>query len=298
MVESAIHLSIHSMQFESTALVENIVSDAIHREVCFWVPGLAQLLTNRFWQLGGNKFNGTNYGSLRWLNSDPLDSKTIMSVIDIPKANPIIIEALPSQTTKYYKSIGLQFLSGSPTTEDIRLLKDAFATIKFSPSLFESVQTLVRSVHLLESSGCGYDTSHSDPNLPCSIFVSVPKNEQHAELRLAESIVHEAMHLQLTMLENEVSLVDDINFTGYSPWQSADRPVSGLLHGLYVFCVIYQWLEKICKYMVSRDNVSTYIHSRHSEIAKEIAMVSQLRNSQALTEFGRKLVTWLFQYNR
>ena len=298
MVESAIHLSIHSMRFESTTLVEDIVSDAIRREVCFWIPGLARWLTNRFWQHEGNKFNASNYGSLRWLNSDPLDSKTIMSIIDIPKANPIIIEALPSHVTKIYKSIGLQFLSENPKTQDIRLFKDAFATIKLNPDLFESVLALVRSVHLLEASRYGYDTSYSDPKLPYSIFVSVPTDEQYAELRLAESIVHEAMHLQLTMLENEMPLVDDIYSTGYSPWQCTDRPVSGLLHGLYVFCVIYQWLEKIRDSVGSGDDVNTYIHRRHSEIATEIAMVAQLQNSQALTKFGRKIVYWLYQYNR
>ena len=298
MVVSAIHLSIHSTQFALTTLAEEIVSDAINGEACFWIPGLAQWLTDRIWERGGNKFNASTYGSLRWLRSDPLDSQTIMSIINLPKSNPIIIEALPPQTIKIYKSIGLQFHSRSPTTEDIRLFKDAFATIKFGPGLFESVLALVRSVHLLEASGHGYDTSYSDPKLPCSIFVSVPTDERHAELRLAESIVHEAMHLQLTMLENEMSLVDDIYSIGYSPWQGSDRPVSGLLHGLYVSCVIYQWLEKIRNGVVSGDDVNTYINRRHSEIDTEIAMVTQLQNSQALTEFGRKLVFWLYQYNR
>ena len=298
MVESAIQLSIHSTQFALKTLAEEIVSDAINGEACFWIPGLAQWLTDCLWEREGNKFNASTYGSLRWLRSDPLDSQTIMSIIDLPKTNPIIIEALPSQTIKYYQSIGLQFHSGSPTTEDIRLFKDAFATIKFAPGLFESVLALVRSVHLLEASGHGYDTSYSDPKLPCSIFVSVPTNERHAELRLAESIVHEAMHLQLTMLENEMSLVDDIYSTGYSPWQGADRPVSGLLHGLYVFCVIYQWLEKVRNGVVSRVDIDEYITRRQIEIAKEIAMVTQLQNSSALTEFGRKLVFWLCQYNR
>ena len=296
-MESAIHLSIHSTQFALKTLAEEIVSDAINGEACFWVPGLAQWLTDRLWERGGNKFNASTYGSLRWLRSDPLDSQTIMSIINLPKTNPIIIEALPPQTIEFYNSIGLQFHSGSPTTEDIRLFKDAFATIKIGPGLFESVLALVRSVHLLEASGHGFDTSYSDPKLPCSIFVSVPTNERHAELRLAESIVHEAMHLQLTILENEMSLVDDIYSTGYSPWQDTDRPVSGLLHGLYVFCVIYQWLEKFRKGVVSGEDVDEYITRRQNEIAKEIATVTELQNSPALTEFGRKLVIWLYQYN-
>ena len=298
MVESAIHLSIHSTQFALTTLAEEIVSDAINGEACFWIPGLAQWLTDRFWQRGGNNFNASTYGSLRWLKSDPSGSQTILSIIDLPKTNPIKIEALPPQTVEFYNSIGLQFHSGSPTPEDIKLFKDAFVTINLAPGLFESVLALVRSVHLLEASGHGYDTSYSDPKLPCSIFVSVPTDKRHAELRLAESIVHEAMHLQLTMLENEMSLVDDIYSTGYSPWQGADRPVSGLLHGLYVFCVIYQWLEKVRNGVVSGEDVNEYINRRHNEIAKEIAMVTQLQNSPALTEFGRKLVFWLYQYNR
>ena len=63
MVESAIHLSIHSTQVALITLAEEIVSDAIHGEACFWIPGLAQWLTDRFWQRGGNNFNASTYGS-------------------------------------------------------------------------------------------------------------------------------------------------------------------------------------------------------------------------------------------
>ncbi|MCY4428508.1 MAG: HEXXH motif-containing putative peptide modification protein [Halieaceae bacterium] len=204
-----------------------------------------------------------------------------------------MIEALPLQTRQGYKAIGLDLLTEAPTTEDIVLFQDAFTLLKAGSGLSDAVVALVRSVHLLAGSGNGYDTSHSEPNLPCSIFVSVPTGQQYAEFRLAESILHEAMHLQLTMLEKEAPLLCNTSATGYSPWQQTVRPVKGLLHGLFVFSVINQWLAELRAGGVLGEEGHIYIARRRAQIAEEVAMVSELSVYPALTEFGRTFADWL-----
>jgi HEXXH motif-containing protein len=47
------------------------------------------------------------------------------------------------------------------------------------------------------------------------------------------------MHLNLTFLERSVELVRKMELL-YSPWKANTRPVSGVLHGLYVFGCIYR----------------------------------------------------------
>ena len=284
------------MQFSQTLPVEAFISEAIGEGAYFWVPGLAQLLTRRFWQCPG--FSPSIYGSLRWLHSDSQCCRTVITIIDIDRENPVIIEALPQQTRQRYEAHGLQFLPDAPSPEDVFLFQDAFTLFKVGAGLFETVVALVRVVHLLAEPRQDYDTSHSDPDLPCSIFVSVPTGQRHAELRLAESILHEAMHLQLTMLEKEVPLVHNTTAIGYSPWQRTDRPVNGLLHGLFVFCVIDQWLGEIMDSGVFGEEEHMYITKRRVEIADEIAMVCRLGDSPTLTKFGRRFATWLLGIRR
>ena len=216
-----------------------------------------------------------------------------MATVNIEGVNPIVIEALPLKIREHYSALEFQLLTDVPSTLDVTLFQNAFSLLNIGHGLFDTVVALVRSVHLLKAAELAYDISYSDPDLPCSIFVSVPAGGRCARLRLAESIIHEAMHLQLTMLEKEVPMVCDTTTTGYSPWQRTVRPVDGLLHGLFVFCVIDQWLQVIMdSYMLSKEE-HIYVSKRRFEIANEIKMVSGLNTSSGLTEFGREFVSWL-----
>ena len=279
------------MQHSPPASIETFVSEAIIEDVCFWVPGLAQLLAARLWRHRGRALNARTYGSLRWLRSDPLTCRMTMAVINAEATLPIVIEALPPEAAQRYEALGLRLLSRPPTIEEFTLCQNAFALLKVYRGPFQAVVTLVRSIHLLAGTKPNYDSSFSDPELPCSICVSLPTGERHAQLRLAESILHEAMHLQLTLLENEVPLIADSNATGYSPWQETNRPVSGLLHGLFVFRVIEQWLEEFESGGARKERI--YASRRRLQIVKEIGMLSGLAESPALTRFGRKFIHWL-----
>ena len=281
------------MQFPSPAFVENFASNAMVKGACFWMPGLARVLTGRLWRYRGRALNPKTYGSLRWLHSEPQTCRMVMAVINTEGAEPIVIEALPPQVAQRYEALGLQLLSGPPTIEEVTLCQNALALLNVHNGPFEAVITLVRSVHLLAGTKPDYDTSYSDPELPCSICVSLPTGERHAELRLAESILHEAMHLQLTMLENEMPLIGDADATGFSPWQDTDRPIGGLLHGLFVFRVIDQWLEGFGAGGAWEKRGAAYVSRRRIQIVKEIGMVSGLVDSPALTSFGRKFANWL-----
>jgi HEXXH motif-containing protein len=105
--------------------------------------------------------------------------------------------------------------------------------------------------------------------------------ERRAELRLAESIIHEAMHLQLTFIESHVRLIKSTGATAYSPWKRSGRPAGGLLHGLYVFAVIHEALLALA---VEDAEAREYAEARCPEIAGEIAAMGDAR--EALTSDG------------
>ena len=200
------------------------------------------------------------------------------------------IEAPTDGVAKRSEALQLELLDRIPSG-GAALLHEAGQLLRKVPSLNEAIAALVRSIHLLRAPGEGYDVSHSDPELPFSIFVSLAPDERHAELRLAESIVHEAMHLQLTLAEQRWPLVQETAVKLYSPWMREDRPIGGLLHGLYVFTVIGAFLQAV-RPTVDR-NGQAYIQRRLDEIDKECAHTATLQGDAGLTAAGQALASAL-----
>ena len=89
----------------------------------------------------------------------------------------------------------------------LALFHSAAAMIANVPSLKRIVAALVTDVHALAAAP-GYDVSHSEPKWRSRVFVSVPERyDSIGAVRLAESVVHEAMHLHLTIFESEYPIV-------------------------------------------------------------------------------------------
>ena len=136
-----------------------------------------------------------------------------------------------------------------------------------------------------------YDVSHSDPQVPFSIFVSVPQARRpHDALRVVESIVHEAMHLQLTLLEQTLPLVHPSDHTYFSPWKGTYRSPQGVLHALYVFRVIDRFLEQLQAFPVWSAADADYIHTRRDDIARQIGEIETFKDCPALTTWGTEVV--------
>ena len=150
------------------------------------------------------------------------------------------VELLPEAVARGWRNLGLEFASVEEMSEAqfLQVLKKALELIRRVPPLHGTVAGLCRSLHLLVASGRGFDVSYSDPSLPFSVFVSCPSvTERDRVERLAENIVHEALHLQLTLVETVETLVT--RRTGetsvFSPWKNERRTVRGLVHAVYVF---------------------------------------------------------------
>ncbi len=148
---------------------------------------------------------------------------------------------------------------------------------------------------MLQAPGLDFDVSHSDPEVPFSIFVSVPSAERDGTSRLAESILHECMHLQLTMIEAVLPLVDDESASAFSPWRQASRPLRGVFHGLYVFSAIDAFLQTLERNGSLAPNTTAFVRKRRSQIASEIPLVAHLAVAEALTKDGRVMAGWLLR---
>ena len=244
-----------------------------------WFPGLAAELVATFRWDRNVDTSCSRYGTQRWLAADPNADKLAIASFRLGQ-HSITIERLPAATTALFTTLTFAEVEPERAVAQLRAVADVLAKVD---GLDDSVGWVVKTIHLLDAPA-GHDVSHSSPDLPFSIFVSLPKSdERDITLRLAESVLHESMHLQLTLIDLFDPMVTDEQPGGYSPWKDEVRPIGGLLHGLYVFAVIHQAYSTL---MNSHREWYPYCHKRQATIREEATLPEQ---PQGLSTVGTAL---------
>jgi HEXXH motif-containing protein len=175
----------------------------------------------------------------------------------------------------------------------LNVLRDAEDLLSIAPRLELSVRAGVDEIVLLKARP-DFDISHSEPRWPQTVFVSVPSRaDQVNALRAAENIVHEAMHLQLTLLENADPLVDNERSKMTSPWRGEPRHLRGVLHGFYVFTCIAAFFDNLGASGVLTAEGTHHVGRRQTQIAEELSQVDREQLASGLTVGGRSLLQGL-----
>jgi HEXXH motif-containing protein len=268
-----------------------------------WFPGLATELADRGWEdlYHDTGLTPSEYGTERVLARDRNAPRHIVSVIPAAlicrdSAQGFQIELLGGDTARRYKESGVKFYSEDEINRErmTERVVEAVTILKSIPTLLTAVAELVRSIHLIDAGEDDYDVSFSEPHVPFSIFVSVPKASSIINaLRLAEAIVHEAMHLQLTLIEQTLPLVIESGLQYLSPWRQEFRASSGMLHALYVFRVIDAFLLRLLDRESSVEDSFNYIRDRRNQIARQIYEIIPFRQCPDLTPLGTTFVSRL-----
>lgn len=281
---------------EVADLLQNIRAVLKNRSTPLWFPGLAAPLTARRWQTlyQQTAIVKNDYGTSRVRASNAEAPRHIVDRLSVsPRgedaASVMLIETLPANDRHKYQEMGLTFYSRAelttPTIFDC--LQDAVHILARVPTLQKTVGSLVGVCHILKPDDDDYDVSHSDPYVPFSIFVSIPQQRKaNCELRVAESIVHEAMHLQLTLLEQALPMICPSDDTYFSPWKGELRSPQGILHALYVFRVIDQFLEQLLTLSIWSSESVDYMRNRRIKIEQQIRGIEAFVGCPALTTAG------------
>lgn len=262
-----------------------------------WLPHLTKKLTDICWQQLSRTCGLTrlSYSTGRLISCDPNASRSIVTYLS-PQAGVVWdepalqIELLSNKIKREYEEAGVSFYNAPQITGSAisSCLREAVEVLTKVPTLGTTVALLVKSLHIIRPPNDECDVSFSEPHIPFSIFVSVPSRRiPYDTLRVAEGIVHEAMHLQLTLIEQDVKLVNPCQKKYYSPWRGEFRTAQGILHGLYVFRVVYEFLGNLL-FLQNAD--AAYINDRRDQIAKQIAEVHLFQNCLDLTEEGQYFV--------
>jgi HEXXH motif-containing protein len=279
-----------------TSSLKDRARSALGARAARWYDGLAADLAEWCWSdLAGIGLNPDSYGSTRVLRTDPSAPRCGCLSSNVGWGRPLLIESFDETMSSQYGPIGLR----PPAAPfDMRAFEEslarAVAQLDRVASVGVTVRALVWSVVPVDVEGPEYDTSYSDPDVPLSIFIGAhAPASQVPSLRLAEGVLHEAMHLQLSLIEDVVPLIQGSSDWRHSPWQGRPRPTQGLLHGLYVFRVVQDFL---CSAISSGDLEPVevnYAEKRVRQISEECTELAAMPTSADLTPDGRRLVASL-----
>ena len=206
------------------------------------------------------------------------------------------VSVVPEDLTPAIEEDGLR----TAADDDLkRLLPSAQGWLGAVPELEQLVLHVVRDIHPLAAE-LGYDVSHSQPQWRERIFVSCPERANDVgALRLIEGIIHEAMHLHLTNEEKRGPLVAVSSGVVHSPWREIDRPVQGVMHGMFVFACIHRFLRALTTTSLLADDAHCYVEGRLATIEDEIGQIDLNKLSLRLTARGRASVaSWLRSIER
>lgn len=281
-------------------LAERIKASIEDRTHDPWFPELTDDLAAHAWRrLQRNSgLTPESYCTERVLSRDLAAHREVITYLrtsppNCATASTISIEALTEKGAAKYQQQGISFYSPHELlhTTVIACLDEALSIIHQVPSLMRTVSTFARSLHVIRPADEDHDVSFSEPCVPFSIFVSVPeKRVENDALRVAEAIVHETMHLQLTVIDKTSPLVLSRSTKYYSPWRREYRDAEGILHAMYVFGVIERFFERLAFPNEDIANAENFILNRRSEIRRQFENSSDLQFGSDLSMVGTCLV--------
>ena len=268
-----------------------------------WLPSLTSDLVAAGWHKleCDQGLTRDSYGTARVLGRDPKGARRLVASLVTPHrdestSNAIQVELLPEDVTQQWANQGFRFFSEN----EIKIggakerVEEAFHLLDRVPTILATVCPLLRSLHMLDTSNDQVDVSFSEPSMPFSIFISTPgPGAENGIVRVAEAILHEAMHLQLTFIEGFVPLVEPSVASYYSPWRDEYRAPIGVLHALYVFRVIDSYFGALLTDGQMSEYLRRHAIKRRAEIAQQIELIRDFREDSSLREAGGNLVSRL-----
>jgi HEXXH motif-containing protein len=261
-----------------------------------WFPKITAVLVDAAWRKLGPDLGLTrdSYGTARVLRQDPGAARQVVALFKAPShqgrsLGDIAVEWLPEDLARQYGGEEVRFFSADEILKAgvASRVEQALEILDTVPTVRLTIGALIRALHLIDPIDDEVDISFSEPRLPFSAFVSIPGPGAAAgALRIAEALLHEAMHLQLTLIEAAVPLVLPTQTKFFSPWRSEYRTVQGVLHALYVFRAIDAFLAAVPFKGPALSSLQRYATERRTTIARQVRQVRDFGRCTDLTADG------------
>lgn len=273
--------------------IDNTVQGFINQPIPLWENTVTEHIVDHAWYklkaLGIS--SPYEYNTARILHDSANFVSKGVEIIKGVKGLPIYMEAPSTEyLNSFYQEHGLVPDYEAGSGKQLSKLNKAFEVLAQVQPVLDCITKLVRCVQVLKQEDAEIDLSYSSPKIPFTIFVSVCADDSIiANLRVAESILHEAMHLKLTLIESITPLLlPDVGNMYFSPWREEKRPARGVLHGLFVFKAILEFMKSLKKQNNS-DGVFDYLSQRELQIKNEISKLNHFYLCPDLTQNGATL---------
>ncbi len=196
----------------------------------------------------------------------------------------------------FYDENGLLALSAAEIRElkAVSKIRSALEVLEMVDPVGPCISHLVRTMQVVGAEDPDTDISYSHPDLPSAIFFSVcTDNNAVGRLRVAESILHETMHLKLSLIERMIPVViPGASGRFFSPWRDELRPAQGVVHGIFVFRTLLDFFREAEGRVKDREAVG-HVRDRQVQIGEELASLSGFEHCPDLTPAGASLITSL-----
>jgi HEXXH motif-containing protein len=269
-----------------------------------WLPDLTSDLADAAWRRLANGLTSASYGTARMLCEDPEEHRNVVVELNVTShveegRATIPVELLQDDLARQCAGDQLRFFSAEEVLSSAVFvpLLEALALLNTVSTVIPTIGSLVRALHLIDPQNDELDISFSKPRLPFSAFVSVPGPRARASsLRIAEALLHEAMHLQLSLVEAIVPLVRETPSSFFSPWRNEYRTAQGILHALYVFRAIDAFLDRARIEGPTSGMLRDHAAERRTTIAQQVHDIRDFRECKDLTADGAAFVDLLLAH--
>lgn len=189
---------------------------------------------------------------------------------------------------------GIQFESEEIASKGRELVLEALAIIEdWRPALARELRAICSAVQFVRDPSAHPDkiVSFSDDSVPGALFVSIVQGNGLIDAYdLADSLVHEYRHQKLYLFERRYPTTKPSALV-VSPWREDLRPVSGLLHAVFVFVELRRFWEHV------RDAGPPRLHNRAvaqlEDTERNLAEAFATLRGCELTKAGQALASLL-----
>jgi hypothetical protein len=280
----------------------NIIEGFLNQPFPVWENNITQFIVEQRWAefKGAGLRSNADYDTFFAVYGEYYKGASRFNISFDETGKSLQLEPFFSKMTSFYNEHGLFVLSSEEIDSNnvIPKLKGAVSVIQQVKPLSSCIFKLVKAIQILRTEHPEVDVSYSHPNIPFTIFVSICEDDSEiSNLRVAESIIHEAMHLKLTLIERQVPLViTESKNTYFSPWRDEKRPPQGVLHGAFVFRAVLDFYKSIDTKFTT-DKVVNYLNLRREQIIYELMQLKEFQKCKDLTKDGANLIKNLLPLN-
>jgi len=217
---------------------------------------------------------------------DNLDSALRLPVIDIldDEAKLLVVKDRTLFEDHYINKIAPETSKASFLAQMIGKSLEMIQTA--DPSLASRFKRMIQWYVPISTPGPRTHDSMTVMGLQGVMFLS----EAYHDIRLAEAMVHEYYHNELNLLQESQSTHEEIaDEVFYSPWRPDSRPLGGLLHALYVFSGVANFIAR-AEQLPALAPYIPFLRNRRKEVISQVRLGLAQVPSNRLTSVGSYVI--------